>query len=52
MLDFLYSLIGILGQSTGPLHLIGKASYVVTTFNRYHHGISSFIGLTQKVSIF
>jgi hypothetical protein len=51
LLDFLHSFIEISGQSMGQLYLIGKASYVVTTFSRKHHIINSFAGSAWKVSI-
>jgi hypothetical protein len=51
LLNFLHDLIKISDQSTGQVHLIGKASYVVTTFSGYHHSINSLTGLAQKVTI-
>jgi hypothetical protein len=49
MLDFPHGLVKISDQSSGQLHLIGKASYVVTISRGQHHIIDSFSGSAQKV---
>jgi hypothetical protein len=51
MLDFPHDLVKISDQSSGQLHLIGKASYVVTISHGQHHIISSFSGSAQKVAV-
>jgi hypothetical protein len=51
MLDFPHGLVKILDQSSGQLHLIGKASYVVTIFCGQHHNIGSFSGSARKVAV-
>jgi hypothetical protein len=51
LLDFLHGLVKILGQSMGQLHLVGKATYVITTFSRYHLSIDSFMGSAWKAPV-
>jgi hypothetical protein len=51
MLDFPHGLVKISDQSSGQLHMIGKASYVVTIPHGQHHNISSFLGSARKVVV-
>jgi hypothetical protein len=51
LFDLLHSIIKISDQSTGQLHLVGKASDVVMIFCEQHHIIASFTSSAQKVAI-
>jgi hypothetical protein len=49
--NLIYVLVEISDQSTGQLHLLGKASNAVMTFYGQHHSFSSFTGSAQEVAI-
>jgi hypothetical protein len=49
--DLLPELVDISDQSTGQLHLVSKASNVITILHRQHYSISSFMGSAQEVAV-
>jgi hypothetical protein len=51
LLDLLHDLIEISNQSIGQLHLVGKASNVVTTFHGQHQSFSSFSALARELAV-